>query len=111
MHGKIVSDSGVDKSSSEHFKRGKFEVKCEKEAMAFYEKARLFSDFESWNSRHFLLALETIIANGKCDLIDLVDKFKERPEELKRRDSVKEYLANLEEIYNYRMRQRRVIYE
>lgn len=108
--GVITSDAGVDANTAEKFRRGKFTVEQEAKANKFVEAVRLFDQFPSWNSRHFLLAIEIILKSGKCDYVDLVDKFKANPGELKKQGSVKEYLSNLEEIYNFRMRIRRVIY-
>ncbi len=108
--GHISSDSGLDQSDGDKFKRGKFTVEFEDKARKFLDAVRLFKEFNYWNSRHFLLAIEIVLKNEKCDFIELVEKYTENPGELKKCDSVKGYLNNLEEIYNYRMRTRRVIY-
>ena len=89
-NGKITSDSGMDARTADAFKRGKFEVKCLSEAEKFINSVKLFNNFCSWNSRHFLIAIETILKADKCDFVELVDKFKASPDDLKKRNSVKE---------------------
>jgi hypothetical protein len=108
--GKVGGDAGVDEKNSDKFKRGQFEVLFEKEANRMVDAVRQFEEFPGHNSRHFIIAIELILKAGKCDFVELVDKYKEGTVKLLKRESIKEYLANLEEIYNYRMRQRRVIY-
>lgn len=108
--GKVGSDAGVANKQAEEFKRGLFKIQFRQQAYRMFEATELFEGFQSRNSRHFIIAIDILIKANKCDLMELVEKYKDGNIKLQKKDSVKEYLVNLEEIYNHRMRQRRVIY-
>lgn len=108
--GKVGGDAGIDTNNSDKFKRGLFEISFQNEATAMVAATQLFENFSARNSRHFIMALDTILKAGKCDVVELVDMYKEGNVKLVKQESVKGYLTNLEEIYNYRMRIRRVIF-
>jgi hypothetical protein len=103
-------DGGLHNNVLESFKRGAFVVKFKKEATRLIEACKLFDQFPGWNSNSFVTAIEVVLNGKKCDFAELVDKFNADPKGLEKRGSTKEYLTNLEEIYNFRMRSRRVIY-
>jgi len=108
--GKVGKDSGMDQANADKFKRGLFEISFQNEAKAMVAAISMFENFSGRNSRQFILALDTILQAGKCDVVELVDMYKEGNVKLLKQESVKAYLTNLEEIYNYRMRIRRVIF-
>lgn len=108
--GMIEADSGQSKGDSLKFKRGNFVVAEQDKAEKFAQAVKLFKDFPYHTGRQFLLAVEMVIKNKKCDYYELVEKYKSNPGVLQKQESVKAYLTNLETIYNHRMRDRRVIY-
>lgn len=109
MTGK-AQDGGVHENVLDLFKRGRFEVKFEQEAIRIVEACKLFETFDGWNSTAFITAIFTVLFGDKCDFAELVEKFNHDTSQLQKKGSAKEYLTSLEEIYNYRMRSRRVIY-
>jgi hypothetical protein len=92
------------------FQIGRFTVNKLEEAETIIEVCKRFSKSLVWKDRGFITAIAKIIQSGKCDIEDLVEKFEKNPELLEKQLSYKEYLVNLETIYNVRMRHRRVIY-
>ncbi len=92
------------------YQRGEFKVKAKTEAIEFMELAQRFNISESWNKRGFLVALDKIKESNICDIDELIDKVNAHPERMIKSGSFKEFLSCLEDIYNIRNRQRRVIY-
>lgn len=110
LTGKVGGDAGIDTINSEKFKRGLFEINHLTETTKMVEATSMFESFADKNSRHFIIAIDTILRSDKCDFAELIDMYKQGNVKLVKQDSVKGYLTNLEEIYNYRMRIRRVIF-
>lgn len=102
------ADGGDPDSKS--FERGSFKVKFHKEAEAFMKHASQFDVVDCWNKRGFLVALEKIRLANVVDMDRLIDKVKENPEKVLTTGSYKEYLTNLEFIYNINLRSRKPIY-
>jgi len=94
----------------EAFREGQFEVKYLKETKAFFEFAELFKDFNHYSTRPFLSALQTIYESGKCDHTRLVENFNKLIDTIERQTNPKQYLTELEKIYNHRLRERVTIY-
>lgn len=92
------------------FQHGQFEVKKYKEAVQVAEICKTFSDFSGWNSRGFLIAICKLIQGEKCDFDVLLKKFKNNPKKLQQQANWKQYLTNLEEIYNIDNSKRRTIF-
>lgn len=107
----LLSAGGVtrEKRARETFEQGKFEVKCEKEARAFLTTASHFS-FKNKYSRTFLQAVEKITVGEKVEVEELIQKINANAEELKPQNNYKDYLFNLESIYNKGKQSRKVIY-
>lgn len=108
--GKVGKDKGVNENVSLDFKRGMFIVNHEEYARQFMDSVMEFKQFPGCSTRPFIIAIDMIIAAGKCDFDELVQKFKADPSKLLKRDSAKEYLNNLEEIYNKGKKVRKTIY-
>jgi hypothetical protein len=108
--GVVGHDGGASSNESDDFKRGKFVVKYADNAWKLHQAVKQFEGFHQHTNRHFIVALDILLRSDKCDFVELIEQYKKEGVKLERRGSVKEYLVNLEEIYNYRMRQRRVIY-
>jgi hypothetical protein len=104
------NDGGLNNKMAEDFKRGLFQVNCMDAANKMFEVTELFENFPGRSTRPFIMAIDTILQSGKCDFSDLLEKYKEGFVKLQKQETVKAYLANLEEIYNHRIRIRRVIY-
>ncbi len=102
--------TGTDEKKKDNFEHGHFEIDDYDKAVQFYEKLVKFKTFPGWKTGYFITAIEVLLKNGKCDFDDLVEKFNQKPDNLIKQMSVKNYLANLETVYNFRMQSRRTIY-
>jgi hypothetical protein len=110
-YGTYKSDSGFDRDNlTAAFQTGAFEVKKHKEATIIMEICKSFSAFAGWNTRPFIVAICRILDAKKAELDVLVKKFTQDTSKLRTHPSWKEYLVNLEEIYNIGNSKRRVIY-
>jgi hypothetical protein len=80
-------------------------------ATKFMEVAMQFKDYcESYRSRNFLQALEVLTASSDFTLTEFLDKLKLHGLKIENRQSHKEYLTHLEDLYNYRNSKRKRIY-
>lgn len=110
-YGSYKNDTGFDRDNlTAAFETGTFEVKKHKEACTVMEICKTFSAFGGWNTRPFIVAICRILAAEKAELDVLVKKFTADTTKLKTHSSWKEYLVNLEEIYNIGNSKRRVIF-
>lgn len=109
-YGIIGSDGGNDKNFVELFHRGEFKCKHWKQAVDIVEACRRFSKNKHWNSRPFMIAITKILTADKCDFDELVEKFESNPAALEVQKNFKNYLLNLEQIYNKGYSKRRTIY-
>ena len=108
--GSVNHGAGLQEDAANGFKRGEFKVKTLKEAKEFMEQVSKFCEFKHYLSRPFLVAVDLVLKAGKCDFEELVGKFNIEPKQLQQRNSYKEYLANLEVIYNRGFKNRRTIF-
>lgn len=92
------------------FKAGQFKVKKLNDAIELAKICKQFSKFNAWRSRPFVVAISKILKGAKCDVKELVEKFNKDTESLQIQGTYKEYLVNLEAIYNKGTHKRRVIY-
>jgi hypothetical protein len=95
----------------ESFQRGKFEVKAREEAKKLADICAHFNDFKYAKNANFFIAVKKIMDAGKIDIWDLVKKYNGYKDELIKQLSWKEYITNLENIYNKRLQSRVIIYE
>lgn len=103
-----AGDGGFD--INESFKSGRFTVKKWDESVRLAEACRLFEQFPKWKSRVFVHAIYKILQSGKCNLADIHAKFVKDAESLQTQGNYKDYLTNLEAIYNKNNRIRQVVY-
>jgi hypothetical protein len=94
-----------------YFEEGKFEVLKEEDAIAIMECCKQFNVSKVWNHRPFILAVALIMKAGLCDITDIVSKFFKDVDQLKKQAGYKDYLVNLELIYNKGNHSRKVIYQ
>lgn len=97
--------------SLEQFQRGRFEVKAREEAKKLADLCAHFNDFKYAKNASFFVAINRIMQAGKIDMWDLVKKYNSHKDELVKQLSWKEYITNLENIYNKRLQSRVIIYE
>lgn len=90
---------------------GLFKAEFTDLAERFMVSAMLFSDYcDSFRSRNFLQALELLLASNEFEIIEFIDKLKLHNLKIENRQSYKEYLTHMEDLYNYRNSKRKRIY-
>lgn len=92
------------------FQSGNFKVKHLELAEKTMDLCLEFSAFEKHKAREFIQAIVVLIKNQKCDFDWLLEKFNQNTEALVEQVNYKNYLTNLEEIYNRHSRTRKVIF-
>lgn len=107
-HGHPGTESGL--GDSQEFQRGKFKVNFWDKAIEFANLVKLFEEFPVWRERGFIIALYRINEAKKVDVKEILDKCKKHPDMLKKQAGFKEYIFNLESIYNKGRQIRVVIY-
>lgn len=104
------NDSGLQTEIKENFRKGNFEVKHWKQAVEIIEECQRFSVFPGWNTRPFIVAISKILAADLCDFDELVSKVNDNPKDLQKQSNYKQYLKDLESIYNKGYHKRRTIF-
>lgn len=108
LHYGIITQSG---SKMEMFREGEFIVSHFEKAERLMEEVMLFSFFDGYLQPKFIQAIEMISAAGLVDIKELAEKAEKYQDRLERRVNPKEYLRNLEDIYNISARVRKIIYQ
>jgi len=109
-YGVTGGDAGAKEDIAEMFRRGEFRCKHWKQAVEIIEECRKFSAFAGWNTRPFIVAISRILGADQCDFDELVEKFTSDPRQLQRHSNTKQYLTNLENIFNKGYHKRRTIF-
>lgn len=101
---------GVDGKTTEKFQRGEFKARYIKEAISIADNVKLFSGFEFHRERGFVIAIYRIVKADKIKIQELQESFKKNPTALTRHANFKDYIYNLEQMFNLNKQKRRVIY-
>ena len=109
-YGITGTDNGAKENLRNLFQLGKYKVHHKKQAIEIAELCKRFEAFPGWHSRGFIVAVGKLLQKNLCDFDELITKFDKAPQELKVQKSYKEYLVNLEQIYNRNNQKRRAIY-
>lgn len=90
-----------------YFKEGTFKSKYFAQTCKLVEEVEeVFGRYEFWNHGYLIEAYRQMLEAGKFDKAVLMQKIKSNPNMLDRRNSVKEYLFNIERVYNDRNQNR-----
>lgn len=90
---------------------GLFKSEFLSKASDFLDCALKFKDFcDSYKSRNFLQALETLLSFKDFNISELIDKLKLHNLTIETRSTPKEYLTHLEDLFNYKNSKRKRIY-
>ncbi len=108
LSGKTVKDSGGH--HADDFKNGRFVCNTKSKAIEVAELIGQFKEFSGSRSRPFITAITIILDAGIADFDKLIAKFKKDPTKLTRCTSPKDYLSNLETIYNIGAHKRELIW-
>jgi hypothetical protein len=95
--------------AKEKFEQGLFEVKQEDKAKTFLSVVSKFS-FKNKFTRNFLTAVHKVMEGEKIEIDELIAKVNSNSDELKVQVNYKDYLFNLESIFNKGKQTRKVIY-
>jgi len=107
MNGKY---SGV-KDFVNNFREGKFVVNFEKESREILGLVqKLFGRYKFSTDRSLFKAVQMIREKGFCDFDFLMDKIKQSPNLMDKQSSPKDYIYNIEKVYNHKAVNRKVIF-
>jgi hypothetical protein len=99
---------GVSKGGkNEEFFNGSFKIKNLVEAKKNIEKIALSSSYyNGWKRRGFIFAMLGMFKNKSFDMNEFIQKLKQQPTSLKDCPTTSAYIVLIEEIYNYRRREK-----
>jgi hypothetical protein len=87
------------------FFTGDFKIKNYNEACKIIEKIMLVEPYYSeWKRRSFILAMLQLFKNSNFELTEFLQKLKLQPTALSNCSTTNQYVSLIEEIYNYRRR-------
>lgn len=110
MNGK-VKDTSTFTIDKDAFRDGNFKVMFSEKADQIMHEAKRYSPFtNAYNTRNFLQAIEILMESKIYDADDLLEKLKGHNLKIEQKNSPKEYLSHLEELYNFRNSKRKRIY-
>lgn len=110
MYGKVRHPS-IHSEDKDAFRDGKFDINYSERADQIMDEALKYAGYtESYNTRNFLQAVEILIDSENYDATDLIEKLKLHNLKIEQKNSPKEYLSHLEDLYNYRNSKRKRIY-
>jgi len=110
LSGKKKIEGGAGDRIKDIFENGLFSVKDEPLAKAIMEKVGMFEQFSGRKTRPFITAIITLFNAGKCDWEHLGKKYASNPDALQSCSYTKDYLLQLEKIYNLGSQKRKTIY-
>lgn len=89
------------------FFTGEFKIKNYNEACNIIEKIMLVEPYyEDWKRRSFILAMLQLFKNPNFELTEFLQKLKLQPTALSNCSTTNQYVSLIEEIYNYRRREK-----
>jgi hypothetical protein len=89
------------------FFTGEFKIKNYNEACKIIEKIMLVEPYyEEWKRRSFILAMLQLFKNPNFELTEFLQKLKLQPTSLLNCSTTNQYVSLIEEIYNYRRREK-----
>lgn len=107
MLGKISKQG----KSSQTFRSGEFKINFLEETKDLLDlNNSLFDRYKFYKDRNLITAVQEIKAKGKCDFEILKEKIAAAPNIMDKQVSVKDYIFNIERVYNHRSVNRKVIF-
>lgn len=106
-----VSGTGItQKKVMPDFQQGKFKVNHMDYAEELMAVVKRFSSFNKHLTRDFIHAIHLLLKAGKANIDDLVRNFNHDSSQLDKCDSVKDHMNALELIYNWKKKERHLIF-
>jgi len=103
MFGKIDSKQG----GMEFFRDGEFKVRFLKETVDLAETVKdIFGRYKFYSHSRLLVAMQKLIKIGKIDLEVLKTKISQAPNIMDKQGTAKDYIYNIEKVYNFKNRKR-----
>ena len=104
----LVLLSGTDNTdTTKKFNSGQFKIKNLKEAEKTMEKLHLFAPyFQHYKMRSFVFAMVRLFKNENFEFTEFLQKLKTQPTALQICNNTNQYVSLIEEIYNYRRREK-----
>ena len=103
----ILSMEGhVTRAGYKSFKAGTFQIVDLDKADEFAERLRAIAPYttrNTWKDRDFIRALSKAYYDKDIDHDQLMSQIQQHPQPLHRRGNVREYLRQLEDVYNYNL--------
>jgi hypothetical protein len=106
LSGQQESGSEIS-SASTKFKSGNFKIKNYDESIQKAEKIMMIEPYyKGYNRRSFIIAMEGMFKNENFEFTEFISKLKQQPTTLQDCTNVSQYKVLIEEIYNYRRREK-----
>ena len=103
----LSGKNSISGNICEDFKNGKFKILDFKEAEHRAEKIWLFADiYEGFKRRAFVYAMLDLFDKPQFEFTEFLQKIKQQPSALTNCNESKQYITLIEEIYNYRRREK-----
>ena len=107
MLGKISKNS----TATAKFKDGEFKCNYQEETIALLTLSHsLFERYVFYTDRNLLTAVQQINEKGLCDFEMLKEKINNNPMMMDKQGSVKDYIYNIERVYNHSSKIRKIIF-
>lgn len=108
MEGSII---GARRDSGQKFSDGEFKVNYLEEVKELFTLSHsLFDRYRFYKDRFLISAVQAIAKKGLCDFDLLKEKIDAAPMEMDKQTSMKNYIYNIERVYNYKNSIRKVIF-
>jgi len=106
MYGRVSAGGNTDA-----FREGEFKVNFKDLAINIAYKSTDYKPYcAEYRSRTFLQAIEVLVKSEKYDHIKVISKLDKHELKIEKKSNYKDYLSQIEELYNYRNSIRQVIY-
>jgi hypothetical protein len=103
----LSGNNSISKLLVENFKDGKFKIVDLKNAEEKAEKIWMFKDiYEGFKRRAFVYAMLYLFDKPQFDFAEFLQKVRNQPSALTNCNDAKQYISLIEEIYNYRRREK-----
>jgi len=106
----LLMFDNVKGTAKEEFENGLFEINFLEETKEVFSLTNeIFSMYRFSKDRYLVGAMRKIIEAGKCDFEVLKTKINSAPNVMDRQGDVKNYIYNIERVYNHKNQNRQVI--
>lgn len=107
MNGSLANRQSVETA----FREGLFKVNFLEETTALFELTHsLFNRYVFSADRYLIAAVQTIEKKGLCDFDELKKCINRAQNVMDKRATIKEYMNNIEGVYNFKKKSRRIIF-